>query len=102
MNPGPVEEIGKATGSFIEAMKVQPLALALCAMNLFLMALFWYLLHALDHRTAERERLLAQEQKDIRELLAKCVVPRAGIDDNRTTGYKLQSDESAPVELPPQ
>lgn len=75
MNPGPVEEVGKVATGFIESMKSQPLALALVFMNIALLALFWYI-GKLVAQTREREvGLLYADQKEIRELLSKCVVP---------------------------
>jgi len=75
MNPGPVEEVGKATGTFMEIMRQQPLALALVFMNVALLALFFYIAKvAGENRTHEFERVLIA-QKEVNELLAKCVVP---------------------------
>lgn len=85
MTPGPVEEVGKATGLFMQIMKDQPLSLALVIMNLALLGLFYVIMDRVSH-TREREiNQLHQEQKEVRELLAKCVVPppRAGLSDNR-------------------
>lgn len=75
MNPGPVEEVGKVAGGFMEAMKSQPLALALVVMNLSLLALFFWIGKTVA-ATREREiGLLYTDQKEIRELLSRCVVP---------------------------
>lgn len=76
MNPGPVEEAGKAVGSFMDIMRAQPLSLALVIMNIALL-IFFYLI--IDRVGKQREReitQLHQEQKEVRDLLAKCVVPQ--------------------------
>lgn len=41
MNPGASEEAAKAAGTFMEALKAQPLSLALVVMNVALLLLFW-------------------------------------------------------------
>jgi hypothetical protein len=58
-----------------EAMKNEPLSLALCVMNLCLLAFFYVLLTTVS---AQRERevgLLYADKKEVREMLAKCIVP---------------------------
>jgi hypothetical protein len=75
MNPGAAEEAGKVASGFIDAMKSQPMALALAVMNILLIAMFWYTIEKSTDRAREREHALMAEQKEVRELLAKCVVP---------------------------
>jgi len=75
MNPGPVEEASKTAGIFMDVMKTQPLALALVVMNVALLAVLWYVA-TLTNETRKREfDALHAEQKEVRELLSKCVVP---------------------------
>jgi hypothetical protein len=76
VNPGPVEEAGKLAGGFMESLKSQPLALALVVMNIALLALFFWIGKTVA-ATREREiNLLYTDQKEIRELLSRCVVPK--------------------------
>jgi hypothetical protein len=77
MTPGAAEEAGKVAGGFIDAMKSQPLALALCVINFAMIGMFWYTIEKATDRAHEREKLLFNEQKEVRELLSKCVVPPA-------------------------
>lgn len=73
MNPGPVEEVGKATGMFMQVMKDQPLSLALCLMNVLLLALFFYVAKvATENRRHEFEQVLAS-QAEVNKLLYNCV-----------------------------
>lgn len=96
MNPGAVEEVGKASGIFMNIMKDQPLALALCLMNLCLMALFFYIAQqATGNRRAEFQAIM-DNNKEISKLLFNCVP----VGQQRGE-FKLQSDESHPVQLPP-
>ena len=68
MNPGPLEESGKLAGGFIEAMKSQPLALALVACNVLLLALFFYVIKVADHN---RDQLL-EMQRETQKMLYRC------------------------------
>lgn len=84
---GAIESGEKVVSGFFASLKEEPLSLALVVMNLTLLALFYFILITLS---AQREReigLLYADKKDVRELLAKCVVP-----DRRT--------ESDPDEVP--
>lgn len=75
MNPGAAEEAGKVAGTFMDIMKSQPLSLALVIMNICLLLFFYFILTAV---AAQREReigLLYGDNKEVRALLAKCVVP---------------------------
>jgi len=66
-----IEEGAKVASGFIEAMKREPLALALVVMNLSLLVLFYILM---THREREIELIYA-DKKEVREMLARCVVP---------------------------
>lgn len=78
MNPGAAEQGAKVATSFIDTMKAQPLALALVVMNMCLLALFWFIFAKSADLAHQREQQMFVEQKDVRELLAKCVVPQQG------------------------
>jgi branched-subunit amino acid ABC-type transport system permease component len=68
MNPGPLDEAGKAASGFMDAMKTQPLSLALVVMNIALLALFYVII-----RSAEgRQIRIVEQQKQLVELLAQC------------------------------
>jgi len=75
MNPGIVEEGSKHVGSFMDAMKREPLSLALVIMNLCLLLFFYVILIRVADQRKEEIGLLYADKKDVRELLAKCVVP---------------------------
>lgn len=87
---GMAESGEKVIGGFFASLKDEPLSLALCVMNLTLLGLFFMILTTLS---AQRERevgLLYQDKKEVRELLARCVVP-----DRRT-----EADDQDYVPLP--
>jgi hypothetical protein len=75
MNPGVTEEVGKAAGGFIDALKREPLSLALVLMNLALLGFFWLILNAVAQQREREVNLLYEDKKEVRELIAKCIVP---------------------------
>jgi hypothetical protein len=78
MNPGVIEEGAAVTKTFMDVLKNEPISLALVVMNVALLIIFYFILMAVS-QTREREiNLLFSEQKDVRELLARCVVPPRG------------------------
>jgi hypothetical protein len=80
MNPGPVDEAGKAVGGFLDAMKAQPLSLALVVMNLALLLLFYFIMEKVSETRAREFTALQVEQKEVRELLSKCIIqPRTNL-----------------------
>ena len=68
MNPGAMEEGGKVATGFIDAMKTNPLALALVVCNVLLLALFAYVIRVADHN---RDQLL-EMQKETQKMLYRC------------------------------
>jgi len=77
---GAVEEVGKATGSFIDSLKREPLSLALVLMNLALLGFFWLILNAIAAQREREVNLLYEDKKEVRELISKCVVPERRTD----------------------
>jgi hypothetical protein len=63
-----LEEGSKIAGGFIDAMKTNPLALALVACNVLLLALFFYVIKVADHN---RDQLL-EMQKETQKMLYRC------------------------------
>lgn len=75
MNPGPVEEAGQTARSFVDALKGQPATLALIVANAAMLVFMFY---ALSKAAQFRDSLLNQQfvyQREVSQLLAKCVVP---------------------------
>ena len=86
MNPGAAEEIGSTVRSVFDALKATPVVLAILLFNLVLLGG----LIIGTHYAAERwERL-------VETVLKTCAPERA-----REGHYRVQSDESRPVELVP-
>lgn len=75
MNPGVVEETSKQVGTFIDALKREPLSLALVLMNLALLGFFWLILNAVAAQREREVNLLYEDKKEVRELISRCIVP---------------------------
>jgi hypothetical protein len=73
MNPGVTEEVGKATHTFMDIMREQPLSLALVAMNLLLLGFLWYSNSVQLSQRRETVELIVKWQQDSDRLLANCV-----------------------------
>lgn len=76
---GAIEESAKLAGGFMDALKREPLSLALVVMNLALLLFFYVVLTAVASQREREIGLLYADKKDVRELLAKCVVPHASL-----------------------
>lgn len=72
---GAVEEGAKLATGFMSSLKDQPLSLALVAMNLCLLLFFYVILNRVADQRKDEINALYQDKKEVRELLAKCVVP---------------------------
>jgi hypothetical protein len=72
---GAVEEGAKLTTSFFDALKREPLSLALVVMNMALLLFFYVLLTRVADQREREVNLLYEDKKEVRELLARCVVP---------------------------
>jgi hypothetical protein len=73
LNPGAPEEAGKAVGGFIEALKAQPLSLALVVMNIVLLGyLFYTETRFTEGRKFAFEKIIGQQQH-MAEMLSHCI-----------------------------
>lgn len=76
MSPGPLEEGAKVASGFVEAMRGNPLALALVMCNLTLLALFFYVTsYAGDNRAKEFSSIM-EMQREVQKLLYNCTPTR--------------------------
>ena len=71
---GPIEEGARAAGGFIEAMKSQPLSLALVVMNLGLLGYLYYEGVQAHHERESERALLYENRKYVADLLAQCTL----------------------------
>jgi hypothetical protein len=75
VNPGLTEEGGKVITHAVDALKSQPVTLAMIIMNvIFVAAIFWGVRGTRDQQHMIMQALLEQHQ-EAQQLLAKCIVP---------------------------
>jgi predicted negative regulator of RcsB-dependent stress response len=72
---GAVEEAGKAVGGIIDAVKTEPLVLALCVMMLALIGFMYYQSHSFNSQREDNVKLFVQMQGEVQKLLSQCIVP---------------------------
>lgn len=70
----PLEGGAQLAGSVVDSLKSQPLSLALVVMNVALLVFFYFILSTVSGQREREINQLHQEQKEVRELLAKCAV----------------------------
>ena len=70
-----IEEGSKVATGFIDALKKEPLSLALVLMNVALLVFFYVLLTTVSKQREHEIGLLYADKKEVREMLSKCVVP---------------------------
>ncbi len=95
---GAVEESAKVAVGFMDALKREPLSLALVVMNLCLLAFCYFILSKVADQREREVNLLYQDKKEVRELLAKCVVPDR---DRRSESDNRADNKDSVLRLPP-
>lgn len=77
MNPGPIEEIGETSRTFITALKDHPSILVMAVCNLALIVFLYFGLYAAGDF---RKLMLTQQYESNKiaiDLLSRCIVPEA-------------------------
>lgn len=69
------EQAGRAASGFIEALKDQPLVLALVVVSFSLIGLLYYQSALFNTQRQENVRLFLEVQKEVQKLLSQCIVP---------------------------
>lgn len=76
MNPGAIEEGSKVAASFLDAMKGQPLALALVICNIMLLVLFFYVARWAGTNRSDEFKAIMEMQREVQMLLYNCTPTR--------------------------
>jgi hypothetical protein len=76
MNPGPTEEGIKVAGSFVDALKREPLSLSLVVMNMCLLVFSWFILSSVAKQNETEFRLLYDDKARVETMLSNCIVPK--------------------------
>jgi hypothetical protein len=73
----PMQTTGQAAVGFVDAMKSQPLALALVVMNFALIGFVYYQSSLFNTQRGENIKVFIDIQKEVQKLLSQCIVPPA-------------------------
>jgi hypothetical protein len=76
MNPGPLDEAGKAASGFVDAMKSQPVMLGLVVMNLAMVVMLYIVLRIASEQRRTEFEMIFKQQGEVQQLLASCIVPK--------------------------
>ena len=71
----PIQTTGKAAAGFVDAMKGQPLVLALIVISFGLVGLLYYQSSMFNHQRQENVKLFVAMQAEVQKLLSVCIVP---------------------------
>jgi hypothetical protein len=91
---GAIEEGAKVATGLIDSLKTQPLSLALVLMNICLLGFFWLILTKVAEQRQREVQLLYEDKKEVRELIARCIVPDK-------TNLRIQKGIPPALSLPP-
>jgi hypothetical protein len=94
---GAVEEGAKVAAGFMDALKREPLSLALVVMNMALLAFFYVLLTRVADQREREINLLYADKKEVRELLSKCVVPERRTEKPNASIVRLPLPDLPPI-----
>ena len=72
MNPGPMAEGAKVATGFMDAMKSQPLALALAICNIMLLGIFAFVAHMASANREREFNSIIGMQREVQQLLYNC------------------------------
>ena len=71
----PIQTTGKAAAGFVDALKGQPLVLALIVISFGLVGLLYYQSSMFNSQRQENVKLFVGMQAEVQKLLSVCIVP---------------------------
>ena len=71
----PIQTTGKAAAGIVDALKGQPLVLALIVISFALIGLLYYQSALFNTQRQENVKLFLEVQKEVQKLLSQCIVP---------------------------
>ena len=92
MNPGVAEEAGQTARTTVDALKSQPLALAMIVVNVLFLGVLMLTAYLINHRneridTAQLE-LIAKLSDNIMRMTTECGKGRTDVTPNQTDGNR--------------
>jgi hypothetical protein len=99
---GPVEEGGKVASGIVEALKAQPVVLALVVFNMAFIAAVYISTNDARAKNNELMKIMIEQQAKTSEFLSRCVVPpRVDLLLPRAAVEHVPLPKPRPVEEPP-
>jgi hypothetical protein len=86
----PIQATGQAARGFMDALKGEPLVLALVVMNFALIGFTYYQSSIFNSQRADNVKLFVQMQGEVQKLLSQCIVPAP---PDRRSGSEAPSQE---------
>jgi len=71
----PIQATGQAARGFMDALKGEPIVLALCVMNAALIGFVYYQSSIFNSQRSDNVKLFVQMQAEVQKLLSQCIVP---------------------------
>jgi hypothetical protein len=71
----PIQTTGKAAAGVVDALKGQPLILALIIVTFSMIGLLYYQATIFNSQRADNVKLFVQMQVEVQKLLSQCIVP---------------------------
>jgi hypothetical protein len=71
----PIQTTGQAAAGFVDALKGQPLVLALIVVTFSMIGLLYYQSHMFNSQRADNVKLFVAMQGEVQKLLSQCIVP---------------------------
>jgi len=75
MSPGALEEAGKFANSVANALGSQPMTLAMIVTNIMLLVFLFYSQNQFYNQRQELSLQFLASEKEVRTMLAQCIVP---------------------------
>jgi hypothetical protein len=91
---GPAEEAGKVASGVVDALKSQPILLALVMFNAAFIAMVYFAAMDNRQRTGEMVKHLLENQEKMQEMLSRCAPGRSGVDWPNVTGWPPEENKS--------
>lgn len=93
---GPIEETGKVATGVIDALKSQPMTLAIMIFNVAIFALVYFSAQNLRASQNEIVHKLIEQNAKAQELLSKCIVPHTNYLRNDDPEHPAKPDQPTP------
>ena len=86
----PIQATGQAARGFMDALKSEPIVLALCVMNFALIGFVYFQSKQFNTQREDNVKLFVQMQGEVQKLLSQCIVPAP--PDRRSDGEATAED----------